>query len=63
MSRKCSICGKEPSFGMNVSHSNKRTKRRWLPNVQKLRILVSGKPVRAYVCTKCLKRGAVKKAV
>jgi len=62
MSRKCIICGKEPHVGMNVSHSNKRTKRIWLPNLQKLRILVGGKPKRAYVCTKCLKRGAVKKA-
>lgn len=33
MSRVCSITGKKPSVGNNVSHSNRKTKRRWLPNL------------------------------
>ena len=63
MSRKCYICDKQPQTGNNVSHSNRRTKRLWLPNLQKIRILVSGKRLREYVCTKCMKAGKVVKAV
>ncbi len=39
------------------------TKRRFDPNLQRVRILLSGKPTRAYVCTRCLKSGKVEKAV
>jgi large subunit ribosomal protein L28 len=37
------------------------TKRRWNPNVQKVAIVLKGKPTRAYVCTKCLKAHKVQK--
>ena len=39
------------------------TKRRFDPNLQRVRILLDGKPQRAYVCTRCLKAGKVVKAV
>ena len=61
MSRRCEICGKGPSVGNNVSHANNRTKRRWLPNVQKVRAVVNGQVKRIRVCTKCLKAGKVVK--
>jgi len=61
MSWKCEICGKKPSVGNNVSHANNRTKRRWLPNVQKVRVEVNGQVKRIRVCTKCLKAGKVVK--
>jgi large subunit ribosomal protein L28 len=38
MSRKCDITGKGPMSGNNVSHANNRTRRRFLPNLQKKRI-------------------------
>jgi large subunit ribosomal protein L28 len=38
------------------------TKRRFNPNLQKVRILVGGAPRREYVCTRCLKAGKVLKA-
>ena len=61
---KCaSVCGKKPSFGNNRSHSMRATPRRWNPNVQKVRILLKGKPTWAYVCAKCLKAHKVQKAV
>lgn len=63
MSKECFVCGKKPVTGNNVSHSNRKTKRLWMPNLQKVRILVAGKKVREYVCTKCLKAGKVVKAV
>jgi large subunit ribosomal protein L28 len=61
MSKICVICGKKPSFGNNRSHSMRATPRRWDPNVQKVRIQLDGKPVRAYVCAKCLKAHKVEK--
>ena len=39
------------------------TKRRFNPNLQKIRVLVNGTAKRAYVCTRCLKAGKIQKAV
>lgn len=62
MSKVCDVCGKKPSFGHNVSHSQRKTPRRWDPNVQNIKV-VEGKTVkRKMVCTKCLKAGKVQKA-
>jgi large subunit ribosomal protein L28 len=63
MSKVCSVCGKAPAFGHNRSHSMVATKRRFDPNLQRVRVLVNGAPVRAYVCTRCLRSGRVQKAV
>ena len=40
MARKCKVTGKGPMSGNNVSHANNRTKRRFLPNLQRRRIFV-----------------------
>jgi large subunit ribosomal protein L28 len=61
MAAVCELCGKKPSFGMSVSHSHRRTKRRWDPNIQRVRALVDGSPRRLHVCTSCLKAGRVVK--
>ena len=61
MASVCDICGKKPSFGMNVSHSHRRTKRRWNPNVQRVRAIVDGAPKRLHVCTSCIRAGKVTK--
>ena len=61
MASVCEICGKAPHFGMRLSHSHRRTKRRWNPNVQKVRAVVNGSPKRVHVCTSCLKAGKVVK--
>ena len=47
MASTCEVCGKKPSFGMSVSHSHRRTKRRWNPNIQRVRAVVDV-PVAAY---------------
>jgi large subunit ribosomal protein L28 len=39
------------------------TKRRFEPNLQKVRLILNGSPSRAYVCTRCLKAGKVTKAI
>lgn len=48
---------------MQVSHSHRRSNKRWNPNVQKVRALIDGAPRRIHVCTKCLKAGRVTRAV
>jgi large subunit ribosomal protein L28 len=63
MSRVCAICGKKPITGHNVSHAHNLTNRRWLPNLQKIRVEIDGKPKRAYVCTQCIRSGAARKIV
>jgi large subunit ribosomal protein L28 len=63
MSKVCAVCGKKPSFGHNRSHSMVATKRRFEPNLQRVRVVLRGKPTRAYVCTRCLKTGKVQKAI
>ena len=59
----CYSCQKGPSFGNSRSHSMVATRRRFNPNLQKVRIDVGGTPRREYVCTRCLKSGKVAKAV
>ncbi len=63
MAKKCFICGKGTTTGHNVSHSNIKTKRTWVPNLQRVKILVEGTPRKVPVCTRCLKGGKVKRAV
>ena len=62
MPKVCHVCAKGPSFGNNRSHSMVATKRRFDPNLQKVRVLVGKTARRVYVCTRCLKAGKVTKA-
>jgi large subunit ribosomal protein L28 len=59
MSQICSVCGKHPSAGRNVSHSHRVTNRMVYPNIQQVRVVVDGSVKKAKVCTKCLKAGKV----
>ena len=61
MSRACDICGKGIMFGNQVSHAHNVSRRIWQPNLQRVRAIVDGKPVRLRVCTNCLKTGRVVK--
>lgn len=63
MSRACEVCGKGIQFGNQISHAHNVTKRIWAPNLQRVRILVDGRPLTARVCTGCLKSGFVTKHV
>jgi large subunit ribosomal protein L28 len=58
----CDVCGKGPGFGMAVSHSHRRTPRRWNPNIQTVHAVVGKTPKRLNVCTSCLKAGKVTRA-
>ena len=65
MARVCYVCGKGPVVGHNVSHANNKTKRIWYPNLQKIQVVdEKTKSVKKKkVCTRCLRSGAVKKAL
>ena len=43
MSRVCQLTGKRPISGNNVSHSNRKTKRRFLPNLHKKKFYIQEK--------------------
>jgi len=62
VSKVCNVCGRKPAFGHSRSHSMVATKRRFNPNLQRVRINDNGTPRRVYVCTRCLKAGKVTKA-
>ncbi|MFA5155826.1 MAG: 50S ribosomal protein L28 [Candidatus Omnitrophota bacterium] len=75
MKKACALCGKgamagkvlvrkglakkKGGTGSKVSRANKR---KFLPNLQKMRILIKGHPRKVYVCTRCIKKGALIKA-
>ncbi len=63
MAKRCEICGKRPIVGNNVSHAHNLSKRRWLPNLQRVRVrLENGTVKRMTVCTECIRSGRVTKA-
>ncbi len=62
MPKVCHVCAKGPAFGHSRSRSMVATKRRFEPNLQRVRIDDGGTPRRVYVCTRCLKAGKVVKA-
>lgn len=63
MARKCFVCGKGPIYGNNVSHANNKTRRRWLPNLKRVKILTDeGERTRVRVCTRCISAGKIRKA-
>ncbi len=63
MALVCEICGKGKQNGYNVSHAHNKTKREWLPNLQHIRIIKDGAVKKVRICTKCIKKGFVQKAV
>ena len=76
MPRKCAFLGKKTSAGRSISRRGKakrlggvgrkitsRTKRKFMPNIQRVRAVVDGKIVRINVCAKAIKSGLIVKPV
>jgi large subunit ribosomal protein L28 len=64
MAKQCALCGKKPMVGFNISHANNKTKRRFKPNLQRVKAQLPGGTVkRIDVCTRCLRSGEVVKPV
>lgn len=62
MAFRCAITGKGPRSGNTVSHSHRATKRRFMPNLQKIKVVVNGQVKRLKVSTHAIKAGWVTKA-
>jgi len=63
LKNRCELCGKKPTVGSRISHAHNVTKRRFFPNVHRVRALVNGAPRYLRVCTRCLRSGKVQKAL
>ena len=60
---KCQFCDKGVTFGIQVSHSHRRSNRPWKPNVKRVKAVVNGSPRHVYVCTRCMRSGKVTRAI
>lgn len=63
MAYRCQVCDKKTMHGNTISHSHRKTRRVWKPNIQRVRVRVNGKNRHMYVCTRCLRSGRVERAV
>lgn len=76
MSRVCEICGKRTQVGCNVTRrglakhkggvgvkTTSKTKRKFKPNIQRIKVVVNGTVRRIKVCTQCIRSGRVAKPV
>ena len=63
MAKVCAICGKGTVAGNNVSHSHKKTRRVWVPNLQRARVMIDGSPKTINICTRCLRSGKVQRVI
>ncbi|OEH91220.1 50S ribosomal protein L28 [Bacillus solimangrovi] len=61
MPKKCVVTGRKGRSGQNRSHAMNASKRKFGANLQKVRIMVDGKPKRVYVSARALKSGKVER--
>jgi len=61
MAFRCLVCSKGPVAGFSYSHSHKATKRVFRPNLQRLKVVLSGRTLTGYICTDCIKSGRAKR--
>jgi large subunit ribosomal protein L28 len=62
MALACEICGKKPHYGNTISHAHNVTRRRWNPNLRRVKAVIKGARKHVRVCTACIRAGRVKKA-
>jgi large subunit ribosomal protein L28 len=62
LAQRCAVCGKGVMSGHSVSHANNRTKRKWNPNLQRVRAKVEGRAKMIDVCTRCIRGGKITQA-
>jgi large subunit ribosomal protein L28 len=61
MAKHCEICGKVGMVGSTISHAHNVSKRRWEPNLQRVKAKVGDSVTRIWVCTRCIRSGKVVK--
>jgi large subunit ribosomal protein L28 len=55
MSFQCDLCAKGAMHGKNVSHSHLKTRKTFLPNIQKVTVKLNDKEQKLKLCTRCLR--------
>lgn len=63
MARVCEYCAKKPITGNKVSHSNIKTRTRWIPNLKRMKAVRNGTTQTIRVCTRCIRSGLVVRPV
>ena len=63
MARVCELCSKGPTTGHLVSHSNTKTKTRWLPNLQRMKAVIAGTTRTIRACTRCIRSGLITRPI
>ena len=63
MSKVSDICGKHAVAGRSISHSHRTVARKFKPNIQRVTVVVDGRPQKKNVCTRCLKKGNLARSV
>ena len=61
MAKVCYFTGRKTLSGNNRSHAMNSTKRTVKPNLQKVRVLIDGKPKKVWVSTRALKSGKIER--
>mgnify|MGYP001439528836 FL=1 len=61
MAKVCYFTGRKTTSGNNRSHAMNATKRPVKPNLQKVRVMIDGKPKKVWVSTRALKSGKVER--
>jgi len=59
MAKICEFCAKGPATGNQVSHSNIKTRTRWLPNLKRMKAFINGATQTVRICTRCIRSGKV----
>ncbi|HOB19296.1 MAG TPA: 50S ribosomal protein L28 [Candidatus Atribacteria bacterium] len=63
MAKVCDICNKGRMSGNAVSHSNRKARRVWIPNLKKVRVVDNGSHKTLNVCTRCIRTGKIKNSL
>ncbi len=63
MAKFCEVCGKGTISGNSITHSDRKIRRTWKPNVRKINVIEGGVSKRKFVCTRCMRSGKVQRAI
>lgn len=63
MAKHCEVCGKGIMSGNSITHSDKKIKRKWKPNLRRVRVVEKGVSLRKTVCTRCIRSGKLQQSV
>jgi len=61
MGATCALCDKRRRVGNKVSHANNKSKRLFLPNLQRVRAIINNATRYIRVCTACIRSGYITK--